>query len=241
MSDITPGSAPTRQRGGMEPGATTHGWTRNRWTIPLIVLAAVVGAVVVVCLAAILVLATGSVTVGADVKPGLIERTLAPWGRDRSVQRHAPKVKNPYAGDPDAIAEGLDHYRENCLVCHGAPGAPISELAKGLNPPAPSLGKEESDTPDGELFWVTKHGIRLTSMPAFGRTHSDEEIWKIVAFIRHLPELTAEEKEFLRGDASDEEAHQERHLKEFYPQVHSAEPTGHAERARDGRHRESRP
>ena len=224
----------------METGAIRNA-TRNGWTIPLIVLATLVGAVVVVSLAAILVLATGSLSVAADEKPGLIERTLAPWGRDRSVHQHAPQVKNPYDGDPDATAEGLDHYRENCLVCHGAPGVPISELAKGLNPPAPSLGKEEIDTPDGELFWVTKHGIRLTSMPAFGWTHSDEEIWKIVTFIRHLPELTAEEKEFLREGAGTEEAHQEQHLKEFYPQVHSGERSGHPERARDGRHHESRP
>jgi mono/diheme cytochrome c family protein len=212
----------------METGAA-----RNKWTIPLTVLATIVGAVVVLAVAGILVLATGSVSVGADVKPGLIERTLAPWGRDRSVQRHAPKLKNPYAGDPDAIATGLDHYRENCLACHGAPGVAISELAKGLNPPAPSLGKEESDTPDGELFWVTKHGIRLTSMPAFGGTHSDEEIWKIVAFIRHLPELTTEEKDFLREAGSDEESH---HLA-----THSPATAGGAERARDDRHREARP
>jgi mono/diheme cytochrome c family protein len=181
---------------------------KNRWTVPL-----TAGSVILVgLLAAILVLATGSVGVGADVKPGLIERTLAPWARDRSVQRHAPKVKNPYAGDPEAIATGMDHYRENCLVCHGAPGLPASELAKGLNPPAPSLGKEESDTPDGELFWVTKHGIRLTSMPAFGPTHTDDEIWKIVAFLRHLPDLSAEERESLRkATEEEEEHHQEEH------------------------------
>jgi mono/diheme cytochrome c family protein len=176
--------------------------SRNRGMVPLTAAAVIL----VGLLAAILVLATGSVSVGADVKPGLIERTLAPWARDRSVQRHAPKAKNPYAGDADAIATGLDHYRENCLVCHGAPGLPATELAKGLNPPAPSLGKEESDTPDGELFWVTKHGIRLTSMPAFGPTHTDEEIWKIVAFLRHLPDLSAEERDFLR-EATEDEAH----------------------------------
>lgn len=236
---------------------------KNRWTIPLTFLAAIVGAVVVLALAVILVLATGSVSVGDDIKPGLIERTLAPWGRDRSVQRHAPKEKNPYAGDADAIAAGLDQYRENCMVCHGAPGVPISELSKGLNPPAPSLGKEESDTPDGELFWVTKHGIRFTAMPAFGPTHSDEEIWEIVAFIRHLPELTAEEKGFLREAvsneeeyhphayweaASDGEAHHPQayweaahHHLEHSRQAHSPAGAGRAERAHDAHHHEARP
>jgi mono/diheme cytochrome c family protein len=179
-------------------------------TESIIVLTAI-GTIVVVLLVAIVVAATGAITVGADVKPGLIERTLAPWARDRAVERHAPKVQNPYAGDAAAIAVGMDHYRENCLVCHGAPGIPATEVAKGLNPPPPSLGSEESDTPDGELFWVTKHGIRLTSMPAFGPTHTDEEIWKIVAFVRHLPDLTPEEKSSLLEASQGEEHHHEEH------------------------------
>jgi mono/diheme cytochrome c family protein len=236
---MTAGSAPTVQRAGMDPG-TTRNTTGIRWTILLIVVAAIAGSVVVVCLAAIFVLATGSLSVAADEKPDLVERTLAPWGRDRSVHNHAPKMKNPYAGDADAIAAGLDHYRENCLVCHGAPGVPISDLSKGLNPPAPSLGREQSDTPDGELFWVTKHGIRLTSMPAFGWTHSDEEIWKIVAFLRHLPELNAEEKQFLREGALGAAASLE---EEPYPEAsrpakshtkHSAEIRARGERLPQG-------
>lgn len=182
------------------------------------------GTIVVVLLVAIIVAATGSITVGADIKPGLIERTLAPWARDRAVERHAPKTRNPYASDPAAIAVGMDHYRENCLMCHGAPGIPATEIAKGLNPPPPSLGSEESDTPDGELFWVTKHGIRLTSMPAFGPTHTDEEIWKIVAFVRHLPDLTPEEKTVLVEATEGEENHHEAHRPMRPPSRPHAQP-----------------
>jgi mono/diheme cytochrome c family protein len=167
---------------------------KNKWMVPL----SFVAGVLVTPVVPILVLATGAVNVGADVKPGLIERTLAPWALDRSVAKHAPKEKNPDAGDLAAIATGLDHYRENCVICHGAPDVAGAELSKGLNPPAPSLGKGQDDTPDGELFWVVKHGIRMTPMPAFGPTHTDEEIWKIVAFIRHLPDLTAQERDSLR-------------------------------------------
>ncbi len=153
----------------------------------------------------IILLAMGAINIGADVKPGLIEQTIGPWARDRSVERRAPKEKNPYAGDSGAIATGLDHYRENCVMCHGAPGVAAAELSKGINPSAPSLDKEDSDKSDGELFWVVKHGIRMTAMPAFGPTHTDEEIWTLVAFIRHLPELTAQERDSLRA-ATDEEA-----------------------------------
>ena len=74
----------------------------------------------------------------------------------------------------------------------------------------PQLLDSIPDDEDAWLFWVTKHGIRLTSMPSFGWTHSDEEIWKIVAFIRHLPELTAEEKEFLREGSGGAEASRRR-------------------------------
>jgi mono/diheme cytochrome c family protein len=162
----------------------------------------VLATLVIALVVAMFVAASGSVSVGADIRPGLIEGSLAPWIKDRSVQRHAPKVKNPLEGNANAIAAGMSHYREHCLACHGAPGLPATEVAQGLNPPAPSLGREENDTPDGELFWVTKHGIRFTSMPAFGPTHSDQEIWEMVAFLRHLPELTANEKRYLR-EASD--------------------------------------
>jgi len=154
---------------------------KNKWMILL----SFVAGILVTLLVPILILATGAINMGADVKPGLIERTLAPWGRDCSVETRAPKEKNPYADDSTAIATGLDHYRENCVMCHGAPGVAGTELSKGINPPAPSLGKEGDDTPDGELFWVIKHGIRMTAMPAFGPPHTDEEIWKLVAFIRH--------------------------------------------------------
>ena len=175
---------------------------KNTLLIPL----SFVAGILVALLVPILVLAAGAINMGADVKPGLIERTFAPWVLDRSVAKRATKDKNPYAGDPAAIATGFDHYRANCVICHGAPDVAGAELSKGINPPAPSLGKNGDDTPDGELFWVIKHGIRMTPMPAFGPTHTDEEIWHTVAFIRHLPDLTAQERDSLRS-VTGEEAH----------------------------------
>ena len=179
---------------------------KTRWAVPLTVL----GTLVVILAAAMLVLATGAMNIGADVKPGLIEGTLAPWSRERSVDSRAPRETDPYDGDPAAIATGMDNYRANCLVCHGAPGVPSTEVSMGLNPPAPALGNVGSGVTDGDLFWVTKHGIRFTSMPAFGSTHSDDEIWKIVAFLHHLPHLTAEERRFLREGVEGELGHEER-------------------------------
>jgi mono/diheme cytochrome c family protein len=173
---------------------------KKRWIIAL----SVVSGVVATLLAGIVVLATGVVNIGADSEPGLIERTLAPWGRNRSVENRAPQEKDPYLGSPAAIAAGFEQYRNNCVMCHGAPGVAGADLSMGLNPPAPSLDKGENGVSDGEVFWIVKHGIRMTAMPAFGATRTDDDIWKIVAFVRTLPDLTTKERDTLKAATGEE-------------------------------------
>ena len=112
--------------------------------------------------------------------------------------RRAPQQPNPRANDPAAVAAGLQMYAHSCVICHGAPGAEGADFSKGLNPFPPSLA-DASDLSDGELFWIVKHGIRMTGMPAFGLTHNDDQIWNVVAFIRHLPNLTPQERELLQS------------------------------------------
>ena len=126
------------------------------------------------------------------------------------MARRAPKTANPAAASPDVLRTGLAHYRGMCVTCHGAPGVDPSEIGMGLNPPAPDLTvtKVQSRT-DGELFWLVSHGIRMTGMPAFGPTHEDEEIWKIVAFLKHLPEIGPEEQKVLRAGGEEAEHHHE--------------------------------
>ncbi len=126
----------------------------------------------------------------------------------RLSDARAPEGADPFAKDPDAVAVGFDHYRENCVICHGAPGVEAGELAKGLNPPAPHLWDVDGHImPDGQTFWAIKHGIRMTGMPAFGPTHTDEEIWKIVAFLHHLNALSAEQKQRLQAVTAEDEHH----------------------------------
>ncbi|MFP5288082.1 MAG: c-type cytochrome [Thermoanaerobaculia bacterium] len=122
---------------------------------------------------------------------GLIQWALATT-QHRSVERRAEEVKAPPLDDPALIRTGLIEYHEMCVVCHGAPGVPISPAGQGLNP-APPLLADESGEDAGELFWVTKNGIKMTGMPAFGVTHSDEELWAIVAFMKKMGDLTPEE------------------------------------------------
>lgn len=158
----------------------------------------------------LLVMAMGLMDMSASAKPRLLEKIFAPWAFTNSMVRRAPDATNPVASDPSALASGMAHYRENCALCHGAPDVKPAEFAAGLNPPVPKLETEDAQSlSDGKLFWIIKHGVRMTGMPAFGETHTDEEIWHIVAFVRHLPKITDAEKESLRPAASDMEHHHE--------------------------------
>jgi mono/diheme cytochrome c family protein len=85
---------------------------------------------------------------------------------------------------------GFSHYRGMCQECHGGPGVDPEDLAKGLNPAPPSLNDAAKDFTASELFWTTKNGIRMTGMPAWAPTHSDEVIWDIVAFLETLPGMS---------------------------------------------------
>lgn len=162
---------------------------------PLVFVIGILVGIALCIIVPLLVLASGAIDMGATAKPSSLEKTLAPWAVDKSRERRAPLGADPYTNSPAVLAVGMDHYRENCVMCHGAPDVPAGELAKGLNPPAPQLqSKGTQSMTDGQLFWTIKNGVRMTGMPAFAPTHTDEQIWKIVAFVRHLPHLTASEK-----------------------------------------------
>lgn len=154
--------------------------------------------VLVVILIPVIVIGFGLVDMSAQAGPGTLETIIAGWTVDRSVEVRAPEEKNLYTGDPQAIAIGLEHYGSMCVRCHGAPDVEADEFAQGLDPPAPDLREAAEEFTDGELFWIIKNGIRMTGMPAFGPSHSDEDLWRLAAFVRHLPDLTEAEKASLK-------------------------------------------
>ena len=153
-----------------------------------------------------LVLWLGLYEVAATKPPGKLEEGLARFALNRAVARRASKASNPLPASAEVWRDGLAHYRENCADCHGGPGIEASEAGQGLNPPAPDLTLPRvQKRPDGELYWIVANGIRMTGMPAFGPTHKEKEIWEIVAFVRHLDALTAEEEKALERE--DEKEH----------------------------------
>jgi mono/diheme cytochrome c family protein len=124
--------------------------------------------------------------------------------RESAIHSAIDDVEVPPLDDPAKLRTGLAHYHQMCVLCHGAPGIEAGELAQGLNPVPPELyhepageiteeAGEEASEEAAEVFWVVKNGIRMTGMPAFGPTHSDEDVWAIAAFVQRLPELSAEE------------------------------------------------
>ena len=97
----------------------------------------------------------------------------------------------PFTGD--MIVEGFEHYDEMCTGCHGGPGIERSEIGKGLDPQPPNLSDAVKAWTPRQLFWIIKHGIKMTGMPSFGATHNDKDVWNIVALIEKLPEMSPEQ------------------------------------------------
>jgi mono/diheme cytochrome c family protein len=130
-------------------------------------------------------------------KPSTVEAAIARRLRGLATAPSVKRLTNPLAPTPLLIAEGRDHFADHCAICHGNDGKGHTMISEGLYPPAPDLRATETQAlSDGELLYIIKNGIRFTGMPGWGGT--DDENWKLVLFIRHLPELTEEELRLMR-------------------------------------------
>jgi len=109
--------------------------------------------------------------------------------RDRSIAVRAHAITAPAdLSSPTRIAAGATLYASLCTGCHLAPGLKKTDLSRGLYPKAPQLAYGNDLTP-AQQFWILKHGVKLTAMPSWGRTHSDDELWNVVAFLKKMPDL----------------------------------------------------
>lgn len=156
----------------------------------------------VILVASLIFIYSGWYNVSAmEPEVGIIEWALKTT-KNNSIESRTKNIFVPDLNDSIMINEGFEHYNEMCVSCHGAPGKEETELSKGLNPSAPFLVEHAKEIDPAELFWVTKYGIKMTGMPAWGKTHSDEQIWNIVAFMKKLPEISAEEYERMRNKSA---------------------------------------
>ncbi len=131
---------------------------------------------------------SGLYNIGADdhhTKPVFaVLQTL----RNRSIHVRSEDLKVPNLNDPPLILKGAGQYAAMCTGCHLAPGMKTSEIRPGLYPQPPNLSQTRVDPKDA--FWVIKHGIKMSAMPAWGFSHDDPTIWSMVAFLQKLPDMT---------------------------------------------------
>ena len=171
-----------------------HPGAQRRWGL-------LAGALLVVVGAAAVGIYAGLYNIAADIPHTQPIYWLFETVRDRSVASRARDIVVPNdLNDPNRISRGAGQYADMCSGCHLAPGMKRTEISRGLYPRAPELRRKTDLTP-AEQFWIVKHGVKMTGMPAWGVTHDDELLWDVVAFVRKLPELTPDQYESLVKNA----------------------------------------
>lgn len=156
-------------------------------------LVTVLAALMATAAAGAVVIYAGLYNVAADIPHTQPVYWLLQTARERSIAVRATDITVPSdIGNARRIGSGAGEYAEMCSSCHLAPGMKRTEIARGLYPRAPELSHKRQSTP-AEDFWVVKHGVKMTGMPAWGVTHDDEVLWDVVAFLQKLPELSPDQ------------------------------------------------
>jgi mono/diheme cytochrome c family protein len=152
-------------------------------------------------------------------EPMPMERALATTIRERAIPSRYTTMKNPVMVTPELIHEGMAHWADHCATCHANNASGDTMYGKMMYPRPPDMRqKDTQDMSDGELYYTIKNGVRLSGMPAFGDPGDDDmDSWRLVAFIRHLPQLTpAEEREMQQlNPKSPDEIQEEKEEEEF--------------------------
>ena len=145
----------------------------------------------------------GAFNVAADKPHSMPFFKLMEAVRERSIAMRARGVAAPTLDDAALIASGAADYGEMCASCHLQPGVEDSELRKGMYPQPPNLTQVRRADP-AQTFWIIKHGLKMSAMPAWGATHDDQRIWAMVAFLQQLPKLTPAQYQILGAGSGDE-------------------------------------
>jgi mono/diheme cytochrome c family protein len=149
-------------------------------------------AVAAAFVAAYLFLISGRVPANADASPGRFETWMAGTSLDATLAREAPKGPNRVPINDANLIEGINLYAQHCALCHGtaAGDSSASPVAKGLYPRPPQLATDGvEDDAEGISFWKIKHGIRWTGMPSWGGALTDQQIWTLALFLKHMNNL----------------------------------------------------
>ena len=151
--------------------------------------------IVLIFLLGAAVIWSGTYNVAADVPHWNVTLSILDEAREWSVETHSRDIVPPPLQGEQLIDRGFSHFHAMCRFCHGAPGTGPVEFALGLYPKPPLFPSREvqQELNDAELYWIVRHGLKMTGMPSFGVTQSEEDLWAIVAFLRRLPTLSPQE------------------------------------------------
>jgi mono/diheme cytochrome c family protein len=156
------------------------------------VILTIVVALLLGALGAALFVESGFYDIGADDHHTKVVLALITQLRDRSIEARLDSIKAQLAPTPAMIKSGAGHYASLCVGCHLAPGLPKSDLRTGLYPHPPNLAQDDIQE-SRRAFWIVKHGIKMSAMPAWSKTLDDDAIWDVVAFVRKMPGMTPQD------------------------------------------------
>jgi len=175
----------------------------------------------------------------AREQPSALENYLATSVRALAVPTRARNERNPFLPSPDVLAEARAHFADHCAICHANDGSGETEIGQNLYPKAPDMRLPRTQKlTDGELYYTIHNGIRLTGMPAWGADEKDDDSWKLVLFIRHLPELTPREEREMeslnpKGPAENQEEQEEEQFLNGEPGNPTPKQSKHSRRSEE--------
>lgn len=138
----------------------------------------------------------GLLPTSADATPPAFETKVASSALDAAMERHAPRLKNPVAASDDNLIDGMKIYTMNCATCHGTMDYKPSALEHSLYPPPPQLLLEPLDDPEWHIYYAIRTGVRYTGMPAWNKALTEQDMWKVTAFLSHLDNLSPTAQEY---------------------------------------------
>ena len=138
----------------------------------------------------------GLMPTNADATPPAFETKIASNALDASMERHAPRVTNPVPVTDENLIAGIKIYSMNCAVCHGDLDYKPSALEHSLYPPPPQLVLDPMDDPEWHIHYAISTGVRYTGMPAWNKALSDQDIWKVTAFLSRVDKLPPAVQEY---------------------------------------------
>ena len=166
----------------------------KRWMLRFAVLLSVLGVL------GLLGATSGIIPIKASSGHWAITRWFLDFSKRRSVATHTVGIKTPPLDDERLVLKGAGHYEIGCATCHGSPKLQTPRIAQAMTPPPPYLPPRINRWESDELFYIVKHGIKFTGMPAWPAQQRDDEVWAVVAFLQTLPRLDAEQYKRFIGD-----------------------------------------